>query len=202
MSGVKWRCGCGLDGRGETNAQKHGTTCARMGWPLSIETVTELARFWSKVDRRGDEECWPWLGTCEKDTGYPVFHLTGGKKERGHRYSLRLKLGRPLLPERMACHLCHNRPCVNPSHLYEGTDKTNSDDKLAAGRHAFGNRHAFTHLTDADVGEIVARFRAGGVMQKELAAEYQVSASQVSCMVNGKAWQHVTNPAWPRPEKP
>ena len=39
-----WRCGCGLDGRGEENAQEHGAVCPLMGYPLTNPYVDEQRR--------------------------------------------------------------------------------------------------------------------------------------------------------------
>lgn len=33
------------------------------------------------------------------------------------------------------CHTCDNPPCINPQHLFLGTDKDNVADCIAKGRH-------------------------------------------------------------------
>lgn len=153
--------------------------------------MNELERFWSKVQRRSEAECWAWLASCEVE-GYGVFHLQGGRKTRAHRYALQLRLGRPIAPGAMACHECHNAWCVNPNHLYEGTHRTNSDDKVRASRQMRGSRSAASRLTELQVTQIVSSYRAGGVSQRRLGAMYGVSQSEISRMVNGRSWKHVT----------
>lgn len=71
-------------------------------------------RFWSKVDKRGQEECWPWHGTIANN-GYGHFWV-GGKAVGAHRFSYEL-LTAPIPPGLTLDHLCRNRRCVNPAHL-------------------------------------------------------------------------------------
>ena len=90
-------------------------------------------RFWSKVDRRGPNECWPWIGTTDH-AGYGIFHIEDRKK-RATRLSLELD-GKPRpSPRHIACHTCDNPQCVNPAHLWWGTHTDNINDAVAKRRH-------------------------------------------------------------------
>lgn len=74
-------------------------------------------RFWAKVDRRGPDVCWPWIGAKQRE-GYG--HLSSGGKRgqtlKAHRVSYELARG-PIPDGHDLDHLCRNRGCVNPSHL-------------------------------------------------------------------------------------
>jgi len=75
-----------------------------------------LARFWSKVDRRGPDECWEWTGTFTNH-GSATFSV-GGKKLMVTRLMWGLA-GREPLPDSRAIlfRSCGNLKCVNPAHL-------------------------------------------------------------------------------------
>jgi hypothetical protein len=73
-----------------------------------------LARFWPKVDRRGDSECWPWQGSIGTK-GYGNFRLEGSAPH-AHRAAYLLLVG-PIPNGLTIDHLCRNRFCVNPAHL-------------------------------------------------------------------------------------
>lgn len=150
----------------------------------------EKDRFWSKVAVTSEGSCWLWTASVEP-FGYPVFYLSGGRKMRGHRYSLQLKLGRPIAAGMIACHTCHVPSCVNPQHLYEGTHASNSDDKVRAERQMRGSGSTHSHLTDGDVICIIQRYAAGGVSQRALAREFSVSQSEISRMITGRSWKHI-----------
>lgn len=72
-------------------------------------------RFWEKVDRRGADECWPWLASLRN--GYGQLGIWGAKKmEYAHRFAYMLLVG-PIPEGKQLDHLCRNRACVNPAHL-------------------------------------------------------------------------------------
>ena len=93
-------------------------------------------RFWSKVNKREEHECWEWMGTVivrAKGKGYGHFHLGGSKKVSAHRMCYMLSIGR--IPEGLfVLHTCYNPSCVNPKHLFLGTHKENMDDMVNKGR--------------------------------------------------------------------
>lgn len=91
------------------------------------------ARFWSKVDKRGPDECWPWMGTRLRP-GYGVMQVSG-KRVRATRVSWSLHNGAPFPQDRIACHSCDNPNCVNPAHIWAGTHSENTRDMIAKGRH-------------------------------------------------------------------
>jgi hypothetical protein len=103
-------------------------------------------RFWSKVDRRGPDECWPWLGGLFQGTGYGAFWVKT-INFGAHRIAYELLVG-PIPEGAQLDHLCHNRDstclggpdcphrrCVNPAHLEPTTSAINlmrGDTRAAA----------------------------------------------------------------------
>ena len=92
--------------------------------------------------------CWNW--TKSKSGGrYPVLCVGGGKQTSAHRFSLEQKLGRPIKSGYQALHRCDNAGCVNPNHLYEGTQLHSMAEKIAKGRHP--TRYKTRSVSDDEV---------------------------------------------------
>ena len=107
---------------------------------MTTQPLPDFPRFWSKVDIRGDDECWPWTAYCNP-SGYGYFSVGGRRKvEYAHRVAYELVVG-PIPPGLSIDHVkargCTMRNCVNPRHLEAVTTLTNNrrGDSLAAKRH-------------------------------------------------------------------
>lgn len=89
--------------------------------------------FWSKVDKREADECWPWLGT--------VNHRGYGRLSNKPATHIALSLdGRPRPVGAMALHSCDNPPCCNPAHLRWGTAADNVADMVSRKRHSMNRK--------------------------------------------------------------
>ncbi|HEX5016165.1 MAG TPA: HNH endonuclease [Actinomycetes bacterium] len=147
--------------------------------------MTELRElFWGKVDRRSPEECWRWLSAVDKD-GYGK-HTLRGRTVRAHRFSYELSVGE-LSPGICVCHRCDNPSCVNPGHLFLGTNAENTADKVAKGRQARGESLPQAKLTAANIADIRI-LRTQGWTQQALADKFAVSQVQISKICRGKKW--------------
>jgi len=85
------------------------------------------SRFWDKVVIKDSTECWIWTGTKLK-RGYG-FVRRNGKLRYTHVHCYFLTTGYMPHVGEYICHTCNNPSCVNPSHLYLGNARTNSDDR-------------------------------------------------------------------------
>lgn len=158
----------------------------------SLYPQSVLDRFWAKVDIQGHDDCWLWTAAKSKSSNYGFFHPHKPLTVGAHRFSLELKLGRPIKPGMYACHTCDNPPCVNPSHLYEGTHQNNVDDAVRRDRHKRGERGA-AKLTELDVINIRIAV-AGGAKSRDMAAVYMVTEGLISGIVRGYRWSSVGGP--------
>ena len=81
-------------------------------------------RFWAQVDKRADDECWPWVGAFDSH-GYGHFRIGGRRRTGAHRFSYQLLVG-PIPSRFQIDHLCRNPACVNPAHLEAVTRRVNA----------------------------------------------------------------------------
>lgn len=146
-------------------------------------------RFWAKVDRRGQDECWVW--TAGRSEGYGRFMTIsiGGVADTvgAHVFSHWLATGVWPSQGMDVRHSCHNRACVNPAHLSLGTRLDNMRDMKEAGRQRRGEdkpNHKLTWLAAASIREAHAQ----GAEAVELARRYGVSAAAIRQVINHRTW--------------
>ena len=138
------------------------------------DPIRELlrSRFWKKVERGKSDTCWEWHGAlC--NTGYGIIVMPGERTALGnprlalaHRVSWWLEFGVRPDADLYVCHHCDNRRCINPSHLFLGTQDDNMKDALRKGRIARG-RQISDHLKPSSIAAARARIiklNAAGLM--------------------------------------
>lgn len=178
---------------------------------------SSVERFWSRVDRQGPGECWPWLASRFKD-GYGQFRL--GSHSRAHRISWTLTFG-DIPPGLCVLHRCDNPACCNPAHLFLGTNLDNVADMIAKGRNATGDRNGSrlhperllrgdrhpnrlrpervprgvknknSKLTESDI-RAIRNAVASGESQASVALKFGVHQTCVSAVVRLLTWRHIT----------
>ena len=156
----------------------------------STPTGTVLDRFEAQFSRVSESGCWVWTGSNKSQFGYGAFKIgnRASKVEYAHRAAWSLYVGE--IPKGMCvCHSCDVSSCVNPDHLFLGTAKDNSDDKVRKGRAAIGDMLPITKLTKADA---IAILSMKDKPKKVLAEMFNISRQSVSDIIHGRTWKHVS----------
>lgn len=149
-------------------------------------TITE--RFLAYLGERPSEGCWEWQGYRDPN-GYGRLNIDG-KPMLAHRLSWELHCA-PVPEGLSVLHKCDNPPCVNPYHLFIGTQLANIADMHRKGRArqgvSRGSEHGCAKLSEDQVREI----RASADKRINLASRYGVSRRQMADIQNGKSWRHI-----------
>jgi len=146
------------------------------------------ALFWSRVEKT--DGCWIWTGSRHRQ-GYGLLTL-GQRPAKAHRISYFLANGYIDLSEKVL-HKCDNPPCVNPAHLWLGTQADNVADMVAKGRNGFvrlgGEKNPMARLDWEKVRAIRSEYATGAINQAALADKYHMSKMAINRVVNGGSWR-------------
>ncbi len=149
-------------------------------------------KFLARVDVRGPDECWEWQGSRHW-FGHGHYQYEG-TVQYTHRVSWQLHNG-PIPKNMKVLHHCDNPACVNPNHLFLGTQADNVDDMIAKGRnspppHLLGEDHWNVKLTEDDVRQI-RKMILEGYSSREIADHFNVAKPTIKDIKAGRTWRHV-----------
>jgi len=142
--------------------------------------VPDEERFFPRVEPEPNSGCWLWLGPYDKD-GYG-YCGHAGKMRKAHQVSWLFHRG-PIPKGLCVCHTCDTPRCVNPIHLFLGTNAQNLADAARKGRKG-GENHGSAKLTQANVDEIRSRSEPARIF----AARFGVSLGAIHHVRSRHTW--------------
>jgi hypothetical protein len=141
--------------------------------------------------------CWEWRG-AKNERGYGLIGKEGGRGAgniRAHRLSYQIFYRVNLTKEECVCHRCDNPPCVNPDHLFVGSQQENLLDMFAKARNSkppvrYGEANNKAKLTEQDVIKI-RQLYDHGLSSRKIAKLFFVDKSTILAIINRKIWRNV-----------
>jgi hypothetical protein len=181
---------CGLSFHANpSNARKGGGLYCSQACYHQSRLRTRAESFKRFVPNAPTEACWEWTGD-RNNNGYGMVYAERGQ-HRASRVAWELANG-PIPKGLFVCHACDNPPCVNPRHLFLGTNLENQQDFVAKGlprkQHPVaGEANPRAKLTWDDVRDIRRRAFLGD-SHSTLAATFDVSRTLIRLIVQRKCW--------------
>ena len=160
-----------------------------------------IDRFFAKVNKLGKTmphmktRCWEWTA-CRNSNGYGRLNING-KVVLAHRVSWQIHHGE--IPKgrgyhgTCVLHRCDNSICVNPDHLFLGTQLDNirdRDNKYRQGDHA-GERNGRSKLTESQVIKIRRIYLDGAISHRHIARMFNVSKTTAGDILRRNIWKHI-----------
>ena len=155
---------------------------------------SDASAFWAKVNKT--PTCWLWMYSLLSDIynsgGYGQVTIRN-RRLRAHRVAWELTNG-PIPDGLHVLHRCDVRHCVNPDHLFLGTDADNIHDAMAKGRFVpppvrYGEQHGLSKLTADDVATIRALYASkSGWTHRSLGEKFNVTHTNICHILNNRTW--------------
>jgi hypothetical protein len=173
----RWEClcDCGNVITTTTSCLNSGNTttcgCSRSARPV-VYSISE-------------SNCWICTSHPRDKDGYPQICVNRNKARLSRVYYEKYR--GPIPKGICVCHTCDTPECINPDHLFLGTNEENTRDKYEKGRSARGENNGFSKLTREQVIEI----RSSPEPQREIAKKYGMTVSGIQCVLYRRNWKHV-----------
>ncbi len=152
-------------------------------------------KFWARVHIPNGEPnaCWTWTGPRHSLTGRGLF--SGPVKlVQAHRYAYE-RINGPIIPASLfVLHTCGNgdKGCVNPAHLYVGTQLDNMRDRKARGvPYENGRGVGYRSKVTPDQVREIRRRVAEGESRAAVARDFGISRMQAATIAARRSWKHV-----------
>jgi hypothetical protein len=140
--------------------------------------------------------CWEWIGVANRYGNFSSQAMGFRDGISAHRASWILHKG-PIPRSMFVLHRCDNKQCVNPEHLFLGTQSDNMKDKFLKGRQSphlppvlTGQNNKSAKLCEEDVRRM-RELRNSGLTFVELGKQFGVSNTTAHRIVTGANWKHV-----------
>lgn len=164
--------------------KKHGTTSNKV--LVNLRSLPIKERLMRGIKKNKISGCWEWQKGLFSN-GYGQISING-HGVGVHRISYSEFIGE-IPKELQVLHECDNPICINPDHLFLGTQQDNMTDMVGKGRSAVAtNKHA--KLTKATVLFLRRQFKNGKSLQK-FPEIYGVTLATIMNAVTGRTWKHV-----------
>ena len=143
-----------------------------------------IDRFMAKVEKT--DSCWMWLGYTDGKMGYGMFWQDGTMR-LSHRVAHTLFKGE--IGNLHVCHSCDVPACVNPNHLWLGTNAQNIADKVSKGRASSmqGEKSPNAKLNS----DLVRWIRTSALTGAAIGRMLGVDRSTVNYIRHRKLWGHI-----------
>lgn len=159
--------------------------------------MTLQERFWAKVDKSaGPDGCWLWTASLGA-SGYGQFSYDG-RMRRAHHVAWFLEHGEWPLRGMSVCHRCDNPICVNPAHLFVGTQADNLQDMRRKGRarpadaqpKMRGEDHPQARLT-SDIVRAIRQDAASGMSSRAVGDKYGIQPRHARSIISRRLWRYL-----------
>ena len=178
--------------------KSHDRRLKLYGDPLAVRQLqyhglTTAERFLQRVEKT--DGCWLWTGSIKNKTGHGQFRMDDKPMVASRAawiiFRGEITKDKSTYGTMFVCHTCDNPQCVNPAHLFLGTNQDNVTDKMEKGRHRYGislgESHGNSKLDEAKVRYI----RESGLGSTELARQFNLSQATVWAVLHKRTWKHV-----------